>query len=93
MAVGYYFAPENMSTDQYDQTMEKLEQAGAGSPDGRLVHVVFKDNRSGSLHVFDVWESEEKFDAFGQTLMPVLDELGIDPGQPEKVEVHNYAAG
>ena len=93
MAIGYYFTPENMSADQYDEAMEKLDQAGEATPDGRLVHVVFKDNRSGGLHVFDVWESEEKFDAFGQTLMPVLGELGIDPGQPETVEVHSYLAG
>ncbi len=92
MAVGYYFAPKDLSADQYDQTIRKFEQVGAASPDGRLVHVVFKDNRSGGFHVFDVWESEEKFDAFGQTLMPVLGELGIDPGQPEKVEIHTYAA-
>jgi hypothetical protein len=93
MAIGYYFSPENMSTDAYDQARERLEQAGAATPAGRIIHVVFKDNRSGGLHVFDVWESEEEFDAFGQTLMPVLGELGIDPGQPEKVEVHNFSAG
>jgi quinol monooxygenase YgiN len=93
MAIGYYFSPESMSADQYDEVMQKLDHAGAAAPDGRVVHVVFKDNQSGGLHVFDVWESEEKFDAFGETLMPVLGELGIDPGQPEKVEVHNYLAG
>jgi hypothetical protein len=93
MAIGYYFSPQNMSTEQYDETLRRLDEAGAATPDGRLVHVVFKDNQSGGLHVFDVWESEEKFDAFGQKLMPILGELGVDPGQPEKVEVHNYLAG
>jgi hypothetical protein len=43
--------------------------------------------------VFDVWESEESFDAFGQTLMPILAELGIDPGQPQVSEVHNIIQG
>jgi hypothetical protein len=28
-------------------------------------------------------------DAFGARLMPILAELGIDPGEPEVVEVHN----
>ena len=93
MAIGYYFSPQNMSTEQYDETLRRLDEAAAATPDGRLVHVVFKDNQSGGLHVFDVWESEEKFDAFGQKLMPILGELGVDPGQPEKVEVHNYLAG
>jgi hypothetical protein len=26
--------------------------------------------------VYDVWDSQEDFDAFGQTLMPILAELG-----------------
>lgn len=33
------------------------------------------------------------FDAFGQTLMPILGELGIDPGQPAVGEVHRIIAG
>ena len=30
-----------------------------------------------------------KFEAFGQRLMPILAEVGIDPGTPEIFEVHN----
>ncbi len=32
--------------------------------------------------VFDVWTSQAAFDKFGKTLMPILQSLGIDPGQP-----------
>ena len=39
--------------------------------------------------VYDVWDSQEDFDAFGQTLMPILAELGVDPGQPDVMPVHN----
>jgi hypothetical protein len=28
--------------------------------------------------VIDVWESQEAFDRFGEKLMPILQELGID---------------
>jgi hypothetical protein len=31
----------------------------------------------------------EQFDAFGERLMPVLAEVGIEPGEPELLEVHN----
>jgi hypothetical protein len=31
----------------------------------------------------------EDFQAFGQTLMPILKELGVDPGQPDVQPVHN----
>ena len=44
------------------------------------------------IHVFDVWDSQESFDRFGQTLMPVLQELGID-GAPHVMPVHNIIQG
>ena len=31
----------------------------------------------------------EQFNAFGERLMPLLAEVGIDPGEPELLEVHN----
>ena len=39
--------------------------------------------------VSQVWDSQEQLDAFGARLMPILAELGINPGGPEVVEVHN----
>jgi hypothetical protein len=45
------------------------------------------------LRVLDVWDSQETFNAFGQTLMPILQQVGLDPGQPEIAEVHNSIAG
>ena len=34
----------------------------------------------------------EQMAAFGERLAPILAELGIDPGQPEVLEVHNTIA-
>jgi hypothetical protein len=45
------------------------------------------------VQVFDVWDSQASFDVFGQTLMPILAEVGIDPGQPQVAEVHNIIEG
>jgi len=36
-----------------------------------------------------VWESQEAFDAFGETLMPILDSVEVDPGIPAIAPVHN----
>jgi hypothetical protein len=36
-----------------------------------------------------VWDSKEQFEAFAARLMPILAESGIDPGEPEVLEVHN----
>jgi hypothetical protein len=91
MALGYYFHPESMSSEQYDRTIQKLEKAGAGSPAGRSYHCAFQVGNG--LHVFDVWESEEQFNEFGKTLMPILQEEGIDPGEPDVAPVHNVIVG
>jgi len=41
--------------------------------------------------VYDVWESPEQFQAFGATLMPILAELGIDPGEPAVMPIHRLS--
>ena len=41
------------------------------------------------MRVSQVWDTQEQLDAFGARLMPILQDLGIDPGKPEVVEVHN----
>jgi hypothetical protein len=38
--------------------------------------------------VFDVCTSQAAFDKFGKTLMPILQQLGIDTGQPSVMPVH-----
>ena len=56
-------------------------------PDGQDYHVAFIID--GKLRVSEIWDSQEQFEAHGQDLMPVLEQVGIDPGQPEIHEVHN----
>jgi hypothetical protein len=92
MALGFYFVPKSFSAEQYDETIRRLEAAGAGSPPGRSYHCAFSGS-GGGLHVFDVWDSQESFNKFGETLMPIMAELGADPGEPQIVEVHNIVTG
>jgi hypothetical protein len=80
-----------MSPGTYDEIIRRLQAAGAGAPSGRSYHVAFGEG--GGLKVVDVWDSQEDFDAFGQTLMPILAELGVDPGQPRIEAVHNVIEG
>jgi len=87
MAIGMYFNPASFSAEQYDAVDAALEEAGARTPAARSVHVCFGEGDN--LQVFDVWESQEAFDKFGETLMPILTEKGIDPGQPMVAPVHN----
>ena len=80
MALGIYFVHEGFTPEKYDQVIKKLEAAGAGAPKGRTFHSALESN--GEMNVFDIWESQESFDAFGATLMPILGELGVTLGEP-----------
>jgi hypothetical protein len=88
MSVLIRFEPaSSVSTDQYDETIGKLEDAGDFPPDGLDYHVAFIVD--GQLRVSEIWDSEEKFQAFGERLMPILADVGIDPGEPTQLEIHN----
>jgi hypothetical protein len=91
MALGFYFSPNSMNAQQYDTCIRKLEAAGAGKPAGRSYHACF--GTADKLAVFDVWDSQESFDRFGQTLMPIMKEIGVDPGQPQVMPIHNVIKG
>ena len=91
MAQGMYFTPSGFTKARYDDTISRLEAAGAGAPAGRLYHVALETD--GQIQVFDVWDSQESFEAFGATLLPIMAELGADPGEPQVATVHNIVVG
>ena len=91
MALGFYFTPSSFTPAAYDDALERLEAAGAGTPSGRLYHVAMETD--GLIQVFDVWDSQESFEAFGATLLPIMAALGADPGQPMVSPVHNIIVG
>jgi hypothetical protein len=91
MSLGFYFNPVNFDAATYDEALKRLEAAGAGAPDGRLYHVAMVED--GKISVFDVWESQAAFEKFGETLLPILADLGADPGQPMIIPVHNIVEG
>jgi hypothetical protein len=64
-----------------------LEKSGDWPPAGLEYHVAFKSN--GDFRVSEIWDSPEQFEAFGERLMPVLKDVGIEPGKPEMLEIHN----
>jgi hypothetical protein len=50
-------------------------------------HVAFGPNDN--LRVSEIWDSREQLEEFGKRLMPLLAGIGIDPGEPELLEIHN----
>ena len=92
MAMGIYFAHMGFTPEKYDDAIKQLEAAGAGAPKGRSYHVALKSD-DGTIDVFDVWESQADFDAFGATLMPILGSLGVELQAPMVSDVHNVIPG
>ena len=86
VAIAVYFHPKGMTLDQFNETHRRLADAGAAEPEGRIHHSCFGDD--GELMVYDIWESPETFQAFGQTMMPILAEVGVDAGEPSIMAVH-----
>jgi len=88
MSIVVRFTPSGLGTAKYDETIRRLEQdAGAWPPAGLDYHVCF--GTDGSLRVSEIWDSEEDLRTFGERLMPLLAEIGIEPGEPEILPVHN----
>jgi hypothetical protein len=93
MALGLYFQPSGFTPATYDEVIKQLEQAGAGfgKVPGRIFHCAME--AGGAIQVFDVWESMEQFQKFGETLLPILSKLGADPGEPQVATLHNMQNG
>lgn len=91
MALGFYFTPSGFTPAKYDECIARLEAAGAEAPVGRRYHVALESD--GLIQVFDVWDSQESFEAFGPALLPIMAELGMDPGQPHVSPVRNVIVG
>jgi hypothetical protein len=59
--------------------------------EGAYYHCALESN--GAIQVFDIWESQADFDAFGTTLMPIPTELGVGLKEPMVATVYNVITG
>ena len=87
MSILIRFAPASLTAEQYDESVRRLQGNGPWPPDGLDYHVCF--GPEGKLAVSEIWDSQEQLDAFGERLMPVLAEVGIEPGEPELMDIHS----
>jgi hypothetical protein len=81
------FYPPSLTAEQYDSVVQRMNDEGILPADGLDYELCFGE--PGKLKVSQVWDSQEQLDAFGAKLMPILAEFGIEPGEPEVLEVHN----
>jgi hypothetical protein len=82
------FPPSGVSRQQYDAVRTALEDAGDFPADGLQIHVAFGPDDD--IRVSEIWESKDKFEAFGEKLRPQLEANDIQlAGEPEFLDVVN----
>ena len=86
MSVVTRFAPASLTAQQYDDSISRIQGAGDFPPDARLPRVLRRGRKSTRQRDLGFAGAVR---AFGERLMPLLAEAGIDPGEPEVIEIHN----
>jgi len=90
MALIVHFTVKGMDEKKYAEIMRRLDAAGASAPPGRLHHTCYgpKDQ----LAVVDIFDTQQSFERFGQTLVPILKSMGVE-ATPHFQEVLNIVRG
>jgi hypothetical protein len=88
------FEGPGFTQENYEESVRKITggKSRVESPadwpvEGLLAHIAGPGENG--FRVVDVWESEEAFRAFGETLIPVLQEIGVE-GEPEIYPAHTF---
>src|SRR5947209_5187414 len=96
MPVVAVFESPSLTQGKYEESVMKLTggKSRVESPadwpvEGLLAHVAGQG--ASGFRVVDVWESEEAFRRFGEALMPILQELGVE-GEPEIYPAHSFVS-
>ena len=76
-----------MSKDEYKQVIEDLEKQGLREPEGRLSHAAYGDDDD--VKMFEVWRSQEEFDAHSDKLFATLQGAGVDVDHIDVHRVHS----
>jgi quinol monooxygenase YgiN len=88
MPIAVRIVPHKMSKAEYEEVIQELQKQGNGDPDGRVLHTSYGDDDE--VHMFEVWESREQFDAHHEKLMDVLDGAGVDAGLVEVSQLQGH---
>lgn len=81
------FSSSEFNAKDFDQVWDDLRAAGQSSPKGLISHVGFP-NPDGGWMVVDVWESEDAFNEFGKTLIPIIQKHGVPVPPPKVIPAH-----
>jgi hypothetical protein len=90
------FQSPSLTQQRYEESVRRLTggksrlESPADWPVNGLIAHIAGEGENG-FRVVDVWESEDAFRRFGETLMPVLQEIGVE-GQPEIYPSHTFVS-
>lgn len=95
MPIVAVFHSPSLTRENYEESIRKLtngkksrmESVGDWPVEGLLVHIAGQSGNG--FRVVDVWESEDAMRRFGEKLMPVLKEIGIE-AVPEIYDAHAF---
>ena len=87
MSILVRFSPPSLTAEQYDAVLARLYEEGIQPAPGLELEVCF--GSGDQMKVSVLFDSQEHLDAFGARLQPILAEMGVNPGEPEVVEVHH----
>jgi hypothetical protein len=85
--IGVYIRPAGMTEEQYRSIDSRLRDSGV-EPKGMKMHSCFGEGEG--LAIFDVWESEEDFNAFAAHLGPLVAAAGLEPVAPMIVPMIDF---
>lgn len=96
MAIVAVFQSPSLTRAKYEESVRRLtggrnrlETPADWPVAGLLVHVAGQGPNG--FRVVDVWETEVAFRRFGETLMPILQAIGVE-GEPETYHTHTLVS-
>jgi hypothetical protein len=87
--IGVYIRPASMTPEQYKSIDAQVRSTGF-EPKGMKLHTCFGEGPG--IAIFDVWETQEEFDAFAAVLGPIVAASGLEPLQPMIVPMIAFEA-
>ena len=95
MPIVAVFQSPSLTRESYEKVVRKLtggrkprmESSADWPVEGILAHVAGQS--AAGFRVVDVWKSEDAFRRFGEKLLPILKEVGIEGG-PDLYQAHAF---
>ena len=77
MSVAVHITPQHMSKADYEQLISELKDDGMNDPEGRTFHAAYGED---DVHIFEVWNSREEFEAHADSAYARLLGASVDVG-------------